>query len=60
MAKVQLQLFERKRKEHSGVGRVCAGEGGGVEILCTGGAFQRNAGSKPLGDSFDFNLFARL
>ncbi len=28
MAKVQLQLFERKRKEDSGVGRACVGEGG--------------------------------
>lgn len=58
MAKVQLQLFERKRKEDR-VGRASAGEGGS-RFYPLGVLFQRNAGSKPLGDSFDFNLFARL
>lgn len=40
MAKVQLQLFERKRKEDSGVGRACVGEGGGSRFCALGVLFK--------------------
>lgn len=57
MAKVQLQLFEKRERKIAGwVVHAC----GGVRDFVRWGAFQSNAGSKPLGDSFDFNLFTRL
>ncbi len=47
MAKVQLQLFERKRKEDSGVGRACVGEGG--SRFCALGCFSKKCRLEAIG-----------